>query len=109
MSFLASDDVLTIKVFQEGDNRIEPGQSVQEEPQTENGGHSEDEGQSECGSMAEDQEDDLELNKRLNKQRRRAIQAAHGKRKSFTSRNTYKDKGGRSSHNSKIQGQLGGW
>lgn len=70
--------------------------------------------QTECGPAAEedrqvDQEDDLELNKRLNKQRRRAIQAAHGRRKSLTSRNTYKDKGGRSSHNSKIQGQLGGW
>lgn len=89
-------------------------QSVQKEPQTENGGRSEDEGQSECGPMPEedrqvDQEDDLELTKRLNRQRRRAIQAAHGRRKSFTSRNVYKDKGGRSSHNSKIQGQLGGW
>lgn len=106
--------MLTIKVIQEEDNRIEQEQSVHEEPQTENGGNSEDEGQTECGPAAEedgqvDQEDDLELNKRLNKQRRRAIQAAHGRRKSLTSRNTYKDKGGRSSHNSKIQGQLGGW
>lgn len=106
--------MLTIKVIQEEDNRIEQEQSVHEGPQTENGGNSEDEGQTECGPAAEedrqvDQEDDLELNKRLNKQRRRAIQAAHGRRKSLTSRNTYKDKGGRSSHNSKIQGQLGGW
>lgn len=106
--------MLTIKVIQEEDNRIEQEQNVHEEPQTENGGSSEDEGQTECGPAAEedrqvDQEDDLELNKRLNKQRRRAIQAAHGRRKSLTSRNTYKDKGGRSSHNSKIQGQLGGW
>lgn len=106
--------MLTIKVIQEEDNRIEQEQNVHEEPQTENGGNSEDEGQTECGPAAEedrqvDQEDDLELNKRLNKQRRRAIQAAHGRRKSLTSRNTYKDKGGRSSHNSKIQGQLGGW
>lgn len=106
--------MLTIKVIQEEDNRIEQEQNVHEEPQTENGGNSEDEGQTECGPPAEedrqvDQEDDLELNKRLNKQRRRAIQAAHGRRKSLTSRNTYKDKGGRSSHNSKIQGQLGGW
>lgn len=102
-------------VDKEEDNQIEQEQSVQEEPQTENGGHSEDEGQNEFGGpMAEedrqvDQENDLELNKRLNKQRRRAIQAAHGRRKSCTSRNTYKDKGGRSSHNSKIQGQFGGW
>lgn len=106
--------MLTIKVIQEEDNRIEQEQNVHEEPQTENGGNSEDEGQTECGPAADedrqvDQEDDLELNKRLNKQRRRAIQAAHGRRKSLTSRNTYKDKGGRSSHNSKIQGQLGGW
>lgn len=106
--------MLTIKVIQEEDNRIEQEQNVHEEPQTENGGNSEDEGQTECGPAAEedrqvDEEDDLELNKRLNKQRRRAIQAAHGRRKSLTSRNTYKDKGGRSSHNSKIQGQLGGW
>lgn len=106
--------MLTIKVIQEEDNRIEQEQNVHEEPQTENGGNSEDEGQTECGPAAEedrqvDEEDDLELNKRLNKQRRRAIQAAHGRRKYLTSRNTYKDKGGRSSHNSKIQGQLGGW
>ncbi|XP_031403060.1 serine/threonine-protein kinase rio2-like isoform X1 [Punica granatum] len=52
---------------------------------------------------------DAELVKRLNKQRRRAIAAAHGGRKALASRNSYKDKGGRSSHNSKIQKQLSGW
>ncbi|XAR63555.1 Non-specific serine/threonine protein kinase [Bertholletia excelsa] len=52
------------------------------------------------------EEDDPELAKRLNKQRRRAIAAAHRGRKNFASRNSYKDKGGRSSHNSKIQKQL---
>lgn len=54
-------------------------------------------------------EDDPELEKRLSKQRQRAIQAARGRRKGITSRNSYKDKGGRSSHNSKIQKQLSIW
>ncbi|KAL6987338.1 non-specific serine,threonine protein kinase [Sarracenia purpurea var. burkii] len=57
-----------------------------------------------------DEEIDPELTKRLNKQRRRAIAAAHGGRKSCASRNSYKDKGGRSSsHNSKIQKQMSSW
>lgn len=51
---------------------------------------------------------DHELVKRLSKQRQRAIRAAHGGRRAITSRNSYKDKGGRSSHNSKIQKQLNG-
>ncbi|KAL0366547.1 UNVERIFIED_CONTAM: Serine/threonine-protein kinase rio2 [Sesamum radiatum] len=54
----------------------------------------------------EQTDDDPELVKRLSKQRQRAIQAARGRRKVVTSRNAYKDKGGRSSHNSKIQKQL---
>ncbi|GAV67179.1 RIO1 domain-containing protein/Rio2_N domain-containing protein [Cephalotus follicularis] len=56
-------------------------------------------------------ETDAELVKRLNKQRRSAVAAARGggKSKTHTSRNSYKDKGGRSSHNSKIQKQLGSW
>ncbi|KAK9902502.1 hypothetical protein M0R45_001558 [Rubus argutus] len=41
--------------------------------------------------------------------RRRAITAARGGRKTFASRNTYKDKGGKSSNSSKIQRQLGSW
>ncbi|CAA0818438.1 Unknown protein [Striga hermonthica] len=52
------------------------------------------------------EENDPELDKRLSKQRQRAIQEARGRRKVITSRNTYKDKGGRSSNNSKIQKQL---
>lgn len=56
-----------------------------------------------------EQEDNPELTKQLNKQRRRAIAAAHGGRKTFASRNSYKDKGGRSAHNSKIQKQLSNW
>ncbi|XP_042043536.1 serine/threonine-protein kinase rio2-like [Salvia splendens] len=57
----------------------------------------------------EEHDDDPELEKRLTKQRQRAIQAARGRRKGITSRNSYKDKGGKSSHNSKIQKQLGSW
>ncbi|CAK9180133.1 unnamed protein product [Ilex paraguariensis] len=57
----------------------------------------------------EEREDDSELTKHLARQRRRAIQAANGARKISMSRNTYKDKGGRSSHNSKIQKQLSSW
>ncbi|KAJ0035939.1 hypothetical protein Pint_26486 [Pistacia integerrima] len=54
-------------------------------------------------------EHDAELTKRIEKQRRRAVAAARGGRKSFSSRNSYKDKGGKSSHNSKIQKQLSNW
>ncbi|KAJ8755148.1 hypothetical protein K2173_018946 [Erythroxylum novogranatense] len=54
-------------------------------------------------------ENDGELTMRLNKQRRRAIAAARGGRRSVTSRNSYKDKGSKSSQNSKIQKQLSGW
>ncbi|XP_068339790.1 serine/threonine-protein kinase rio2-like [Pyrus communis] len=52
---------------------------------------------------------DAELVKRLSKQRRRAMTAARGGRKTLSSRNTYKDKGGRSSNKSKIQNQLSSW
>ncbi|KAH0902910.1 hypothetical protein HID58_042413 [Brassica napus] len=52
---------------------------------------------------------DEELDKKLGKQRRRAMAAARGGRKSQSSRNTYKDKGGRS-QNSKIHNNMsGGW
>lgn len=70
-----------------------------------------------CDSGSEEEEEEeeehdsknLELIKSLNKQRKRAIQSARGRRKAITSRNTYKDKGGKSSHNSKIQKQLSSW
>ncbi|KAK3414368.1 hypothetical protein EUGRSUZ_H00240 [Eucalyptus grandis] len=58
---------------------------------------------------SEENVNDTELVKSLNKQRRRAIAAAHRGGKTIASRNSYKDKGGRSSHNSKIQKQLGSW
>lgn len=48
-------------------------------------------------------EDDPELERRLDKQRQRAIAAAHGKRRSHASRNSSKDKGGKRSHNAKAQ------
>ncbi|KAJ0470615.1 putative non-specific serine/threonine protein kinase [Helianthus annuus] len=51
----------------------------------------------------DEQDDNPELEQRLAKQRRRAIQAARAGRKTNASRNSYKDKGGKSSHNSKIQ------
>lgn len=54
-------------------------------------------------------EDDPELEKSLSKQRRKAIQAAHRGKRNFASRNTYKDKGGKSSQNSKVHKQLSGW
>ncbi|XP_065860879.1 uncharacterized protein [Euphorbia lathyris] len=67
----------------------------------------------ELSDKEEDNEDvnenDAELVKRLNKQRKHAIAAAHRGRKSLSSRNSYKDKGGKSSHNSKIHKQLSGW
>ncbi|KAF3628346.1 Serine/threonine-protein kinase RIO2 [Capsicum annuum] len=63
-----------------------------------------DEGEGETES-----EDDPELEKSLSKQRRKAIQAAHRGKKNFASRNTYKDKGGKSSQSSKVHKQLSGW
>ncbi|KAJ6865754.1 hypothetical protein NC652_037314 [Populus alba x Populus x berolinensis] len=54
-------------------------------------------------------ENDAELNKSLNKQRKCAVAAARGGRRSFASRNSYKDKGGKSSQNSRVQKQLCSW
>jgi RIO kinase 2 len=56
---------------------------------------------------AED-EDDALLTKQLNKQRKRAMAAALGRRRPLTSRNTYKDKG-KGTMNSKIQKQSCQW
>ncbi|XP_065847037.1 serine/threonine-protein kinase rio2-like [Euphorbia lathyris] len=53
-----------------------------------------------------DKEEDAELVKRLNKHRKRGIAAANRGRKSIGSRNSYKDKGGKSCQNSKIHKQL---
>ncbi|GAB4825665.1 hypothetical protein Ancab_008539 [Ancistrocladus abbreviatus] len=80
------------------------GQPVPEPSET-NESETQDASDNEEGS----DEDDPELTKRLSKQRRRAIAAVQGRRRTPASRNTYKDKGGKSSQNSKIQKQLGGW
>ncbi|XP_068314753.1 serine/threonine-protein kinase rio2-like [Pyrus communis] len=61
------------------------------------------------GDNDTEKDNDAELLKRLNKQRRRAMSAARGRRKTLSSRNTYKDKGGRSSTSCKIQHQLSSW
>ncbi|KAL1199740.1 hypothetical protein V5N11_013008 [Cardamine amara subsp. amara] len=54
-------------------------------------------------------DEEEELVKNLGKQRRRAMADARGRRKTQSSRNTYKDKGGRS-QNSKIHNDMsGGW
>ncbi|XP_011073929.1 serine/threonine-protein kinase rio2-like [Sesamum indicum] len=81
-------------------NRLEHENNAGDEAQVKRGHDSEEDEQT---------DDDPELVKRLSKQRQRAIQAARGRRKVITSRNAYKDKGGRSSHNSKIQKQLSSW
>lgn len=54
-------------------------------------------------------ENNSELVKQIEKQRKRAIAAARGKGKSCASRNSYKDKGGKTSHNAKVQKQLSIW
>nr|XP_043610168.1 serine/threonine-protein kinase rio2 [Erigeron canadensis] len=69
--------------------------------------------QVDTNDQAEDDEseedENPELLDRLARQRKRAIQAARAGRKTNSSRNAYKDKGGKSSHNSKIQKQMSSW
>ncbi|CAN0891317.1 Serine/threonine-protein kinase RIO2 [Linum grandiflorum] len=55
------------------------------------------------------QAEDAELAKRLDKHKKRAIAAARGRKTRISARNQYKDKGGKSSQNSKIQKKLSGW
>ncbi|XVE62321.1 hypothetical protein DITRI_Ditri06bG0108800 [Diplodiscus trichospermus] len=78
----------------------EAGQSGDREPQ--NSSNEEEDNENAA-------ENDAELMKRLAKQRRRAMAAARKGRKSIASRNSYKDKGGKSSNNSKIQKQMTSW
>ncbi|KAK9153779.1 hypothetical protein Sjap_001259 [Stephania japonica] len=54
-------------------------------------------------------ENDAELAKRLNKQRRQAVAATCGRRRALSARNSYKDKGSKSSQNAKIQKQMACW
>jgi RIO kinase 2 len=56
----------------------------------------------------EDADEDAELTKQLNKQRKKAIAAAYGWRRLVSSRNAYKDKG-KGTMNSKIQRQAWKW
>lgn len=84
------------------DRRAELGNDeVRTDAQAENGHDSEEENHIDYN--------DPELEKRLIKQRKHAIQAARGRRKAQTARNTYKDKGGKSSNSSKLQKQFNDW
>ncbi|KAL5553598.1 hypothetical protein UlMin_040999 [Ulmus minor] len=76
--------------------------------------HLPDQGEAKVKDDAEDEDEDedeseTKLVKSLNKQRRHAISAARRGRRSVASRNSYKDKGGRSSNSSKIQKSLCKW
>ncbi|XP_039053198.1 serine/threonine-protein kinase rio2-like [Hibiscus syriacus] len=95
----------------------EPTSSFNEEDQVEENLQSSEAGRT-CdpeGQNSSNEEDDeqkgdeyeTELVKSLAKQRRRAMAASRKGHKNTTSRNSYKDKGGKSSNNSKIQKQLG--
>lgn len=80
-------------VIEENEQLCEVGQSS--EPETQ---------------VSSDEEEEAELDQQqVYKERRRAIKAARGRQKSLSSRNSYKDKGGKSSQNSKLQKQLSGW
>ncbi|KAI3665150.1 hypothetical protein L6452_43771 [Arctium lappa] len=79
---------------------------VEEDQQFSEGKHHDTIDPVEDDESEEEDDDNPELVERLAKQRKRAIQAARAGRKSNGSRNAYKDKGGRSSHNSKIQKQM---
>ncbi|XP_073141524.1 serine/threonine-protein kinase rio2 isoform X2 [Henckelia pumila] len=89
------------------------GHETREDGLDESGNDTRVETQGRCDSGSEEEEEhdskNPELIKSLNKQRKCAIQSARGRRKAITSRNTYKDKGGKSSYNSKIQTQLSSW
>uniref|UniRef100_A0ACD5VVY6 Uncharacterized protein n=1 Tax=Avena sativa TaxID=4498 RepID=A0ACD5VVY6_AVESA len=73
-------------------------------------GSAESEGDEEesSGEDTEDDDDDAVLTRQLNKQRKRAMAAALGRRRPLTSRNSYKDKG-KGTMNSKIQKQACQW
>ncbi|GMJ12215.1 hypothetical protein like AT3G51270 [Hibiscus trionum] len=98
----------------------EPTSSCNEEDQVDENLQNSEAGQSgdpECQNSSNEEEDneqngdedDTELVKSLAKQRRRAMAAARKGHKNTASRNSYKDKGGKSSNNSKIQKQLSIW
>lgn len=91
----------SLQLEKEGNNHL-VGDEHDDNHQVEDEHDHEDDGEAES-------EDDAELVNSLSKQRRKAIQAAHRGKRNFASRNTYKDKGGKSSQSSKVHKQLGGW
>uniref|UniRef100_A0A803R1L2 Serine/threonine-protein kinase RIO2 n=1 Tax=Cannabis sativa TaxID=3483 RepID=A0A803R1L2_CANSA len=56
-----------------------------------------------------DEEGEAKLARSLNKQRKHAISAVHRGRRKTVSRNSYKDKGGKTTYNSKIHKQMCVW
>ncbi|XVE90397.1 hypothetical protein DITRI_Ditri20bG0074400 [Diplodiscus trichospermus] len=87
----------------EDENQHSPEAGQSGDPESHNSSNEEEDNQN-------GDENDDELMKSLAKQRRRAMAAVARKgRKSIASRNSYKDKGGKSSNNSKIQKQLTSW
>ncbi|KAL9144254.1 hypothetical protein ABFS82_14G285200 [Erythranthe guttata] len=99
----------SLSLVKEGeDNLVED--ASKEADQTENNLEGNDkQAEAEDDSEEDEEEDDPELLKSLTKQRQKAIKAAHGRRRVVTSRNSYKDKGGKSSQNSKLHKQLSSW
>ncbi|KAE8022763.1 hypothetical protein FH972_008538 [Carpinus fangiana] len=87
---------------EENQQNCEVGQSQTSGPETQDASEEEEDNQTMDNN-------DPELTKRLRKQNRRVIASVRGGRKTVASRNSYKDKGGKSSHNSKMQKQLSGW
>ncbi|OMP05277.1 RIO kinase [Corchorus capsularis] len=90
----------------------EEGQVDENQQSLETGQSGDPESQNSSNEEGDDQsadENDAELMKSLAKQRRRAMAAACKGRRNIASRNINKDKGGKSSHNAKIQKQLSSW
>ncbi|CAI9108224.1 OLC1v1007778C1 [Oldenlandia corymbosa var. corymbosa] len=107
---ITSEQLDSLCLDKDKDDPVESSSHHLEETEIEHGGVAEEEGQHESGSLEDgDEVVDPELTKSLSKQRRRAIKAAQGGRKASASRNSYKDKGGRSSYNSKVQKNLCSW
>ncbi|KAG0464556.1 hypothetical protein HPP92_020625 [Vanilla planifolia] len=80
--------------------------AIEEETSEEKEG-GEEGGVSDDSTISED--GDTALKKQLNKQRQRAMAVARGGRKAISSRNAYKDKGGKASRNSIMQRQSCKW
>ncbi|CAN7094650.1 unnamed protein product [Brassica rapa subsp. narinosa] len=107
----SDDEEETVESNEEGNlNEMRSLQLQEEEQNSSNGVEAEveldDNKKDESSGDENEAGRDEELDKKLGKQRRRAMAAARGGRKSQSSRNTYKDKGGRS-QNSKIN--MSGW